>query len=114
MSRYETDRLNPWTLIHKIDPGFTNENLVYDKAVNKTYTNWIKRDLSHDGTALFTKQLIFGCLEKLSTASVPVQVGDVHLISVFQDIILNKEKRPGVKERVFIPFKVMTNGKPQT
>lgn len=93
--------------------------IVYDKSVKPQYK--IIRESTHDGTLLFTQQVIFKAIEPLlkgqsyykpeekqfiNAKEIKYIVGDMELKSVFKDIKLHGKTCSGQHDIVTIPVKI--------
>lgn len=92
-------------------------HITYDKNVNHQYR--IRRQQSHDGTVMFTREMLSKMLYNLATmqsfykplgeppanCDVIYTIGEIKIITTFGNVDLPAGNYPGQRERMSIPVK---------
>lgn len=118
MSSWERHRINPVEWMRK--RGWPVDHLTYDPKLRKGDYSII-RGSSHDGTLLFTEELIERALVHLAMKAsfhkprqaefeaakeVQYTIGPLRLVTVFGTVDIPAGRYPGQRERVRIPVRM--------
>lgn len=119
MSKFERHRINPIEWMR--NRGWPVDHITYDPKMRRGDYS-INRQSAHDGTLLFTEELIHKALVHLAmkasyhkpreaefTAAKSVQyvVGPLRLATVFGAVDLPAGRYPGQRERVRVPVRML-------